>query len=185
MNVIKTAIPGMLIIEPEIFDDSRGFFIELYRADRYGACGISRTFLQDNISRSEQGTIRGLHFQARRPQGKLVTVLHGSILDIAVDVRKGSPAFGQHVAIELDDQNRRQCWLPGGLAHGFVTCSAVADVFYKCDEVYDPDDQVVLRWDDPQLGINWGRGPPRLSSRDLDGIPLTQLHGLLPTYRSS
>lgn len=184
MNVIQTAIPGVLIIEPEIFDDGRGFFIEIYQADRYGASGIGSRFLQDNLSRSAKGTLRGLHFQARKPQGKLITVLRGSVLDIAVDVRIGSPTFGQHVAVELNEEKRRQCWIPRGLAHGFIVRSDVADVFYKCDEFYSPADEVVLRWNDPELGINWHCDAPTLSLRDGRGSSLTELRGLLPQYQS-
>ena len=182
MNVIETAIPGMLVIEPKILDDSRGFFMELYQADRYNANGIGGTFVQDNLSRSEKATLRGLHFQARKPQGKLITVLSGSVLDVAVDVRIGSPAFGQHVAVELDDKNRRQCWIPRGLAHGFITRSDVADVFYKCDELYDPADQIVLRLNDPALAIEWSCDTPTLSPRDRDGLSLTQLQEFLTRY---
>jgi dTDP-4-dehydrorhamnose 3,5-epimerase len=120
MKLVETAIPGVLIIEPTIFGDNRGFFTEVYQADRYAASGIGQRFVQDNLSRSVKGTLRGLHFQKPKPQGKLVTVLSGSVLDVAVDVRVGSPTFGQHVMVELNDENRRQVWIPRGLAHGFV-----------------------------------------------------------------
>jgi dTDP-4-dehydrorhamnose 3,5-epimerase len=182
MNVIKTAILGMLIVEPKIFFDSRGFFMELHQTDRYRASGVASCFVQDNLSRSEKGTLRGLHFQNPKPQGKLVTVLRGRVLDVAVDVRVGSPTFGQHVTIELDDENRRQCWLPRGLAHGFITRSEAADVLYKCDEFYSPEDEIVLRWNDPALGVDWQCDAPTLSSRDREGKTLAQLAALLPRY---
>ncbi|MGH7489426.1 MAG: dTDP-4-dehydrorhamnose 3,5-epimerase, partial [bacterium] len=138
MNVIQTAIPGVLIIEPKIFGDSRGFFLELYQAGRYAATGIGHSFVQDNLSRSGKAVLRGLHFQNPKPQGKLVTVLRGSVLDVAVDVRVGSPTFGASVCVELDDENRRQFWIPRGFAHGFVARSETADFFYKCDESHSP-----------------------------------------------
>jgi dTDP-4-dehydrorhamnose 3,5-epimerase len=133
MNVIKTEIPGILIIKPKLFGDSRGFFTELYHAERYTDHGFLSRFVQDNLSRSARGVLRGLHIQNPNPQGKLVTVLRGSVLDVAVDVRKGSPTFGQHVAVELSDENRRQFWIPRGFAHGFIVTSESADFFYKCD----------------------------------------------------
>ncbi len=184
MNVVETAIPGVLIVEPDVFDDDRGFFTELYRAERYRASGISGAFVQDNLSRSEKTTLRGLHFQVRKPQGKLVTVLSGAVLDVVVDIRLGSPAFGQHLAIELSDRNRRQCWVPRGLAHGFISRSEIADVFYKCDNIYDPADQAVLRWNDPDLAIDWRCAAPRLSQRDRDGLTLAQLRDVLPQFQS-
>jgi dTDP-4-dehydrorhamnose 3,5-epimerase len=126
--------------------------------------------------------LRGLHFQIRKPQGKLVTVLRGSVLDVVVDVRIGSPSFGRHVAIELDDETRRQIWVPRGLAHGFLVLSESADFFYKCDELYSPTDEVVLRWNDPQLAIAWGCQSPKLSARDSAGRTLSELNELLPHY---
>src|SRR3984893_12639863 len=131
MNVIETAIPGVLVVEPKVIGDVRGFFVELYGADRYAVSGIAHRFVQDNLSRSTQGVLRGLHFQNPRPQGKLVTVLRGSVLDVAVDVRVGSPTFGRHVKVELSEENRRQLWVPRGFAHGFVVRSETADFFYK------------------------------------------------------
>jgi dTDP-4-dehydrorhamnose 3,5-epimerase len=182
MNVIETAIPGVLIIEPKRFGDARGFFTELYQADRYAGSGIAPRFVQDNLSRSAQGVLRGLHFQNPRPQGKLVTVLRGFVLDVAVDVRAGSPTFGRHVAVELSEENRRQFWVPRGFAHGFVVRSETADFFYKCDELYSPADEIVLRFDDPALGIDWGCAAPELSARDREGRRLSQLDGVLPSY---
>ena len=182
MNIVKTAIPGVLIIEPKILGDARGFFAETFQADRYAAIGIAQPFVQDNLSRSVKGALRGLHFQNPKPQGKLVTVLRGAVRDVAVDVRVGSPTFGQHVAVELDDDNRRQLWVPRGFAHGFVVRSASADFFYKCDALYSPADEKVLRWNDQQLGIDWGVDAPILSPRDGEGQSLAQLAGLLPRF---
>jgi len=182
MIVRRTAIPGVLIIEPKLFGDSRGFFTELYQAERYAANGIGQKFVQDNLSRSVKGTLRGLHFQNPNPQGKLVTVLAGSILDVAVDVRRGSPTFGQHVMVELSDENRRQCWIPAGLAHGFIVQSATVDFLYKCDGFYSPSDEHVLLWNDPKLGIKWGNDAPLLSARDKEGRTLAQLADRLPKY---
>jgi dTDP-4-dehydrorhamnose 3,5-epimerase len=182
MNVIATKIPGVLIIEPKVFGDSRGFFTEIYQADRYAASGIGQRFVQDNLSRSVKGTLRGLHFQNPKSQAKLVTILRGAVLDVAVDVRVGSPTFGQHTTVELNDENRRQLWIPRGLAHGFLVQSDTADFFYKCDEFYSPTDEIVLRWDDPRLGINWGCDSPLLSARDREGRSLAQLDGVLPIF---
>src|SRR5580658_2142259 len=134
MKVLPTAIPGVLIVEPEVVGDARGFFCETYRQDRYAAEGIG-PFVQDNLSRSARGVLRGLHLQNPKGQGKLITVLRGAVLDVAVDVRSGSPTFGRHVAVELSEENRRQFWVPRGFAHGFAVRSETADVFYKCDEV--------------------------------------------------
>ena len=145
MNIIKTGIPGVLIIEPKTFVDRRGSFVELYQADRYATGGVGHRFVQE-IFPPTKGILRGLNFQNPKRQGKLVTVQRGSVLDVVVDVRRGSPTFGRHVAIELDDANRRQCWIPRGLAHGFVVRSDTADFFYKCDEFYSPADEIVLRW---------------------------------------
>jgi dTDP-4-dehydrorhamnose 3,5-epimerase len=182
MNVIKTAIPGVLIIEPKVFGDARGFFLEIYQADRYATSEIGQRFVQDNLSRSVKGTLRGLHFQNPKPQGKLVTILRGAALDVAVDVRAGSPTFGQHVMVELNDENRRQFWIPRGFAHGFMVLSDSADFFYKCDEFYSPANESVLRWNDSKLSINWGCDAPLLSARDREGRSLAELDGLLPQF---
>src|SRR3974390_1379362 len=133
MNILDTEIPGVLIIESKLLGDSRGFFTELYQAERYGKHGISAQFVQDNFSRSARGVLRGLHIQNPKPQGKLVTVLHGAVLDVAVAVRIGSPKLGRHVKVELTEENRRQLWIPRGCAHGFPVLSERADIFYKCD----------------------------------------------------
>jgi dTDP-4-dehydrorhamnose 3,5-epimerase len=182
MNVLETAIPGVLIVEPKLFGDARGFFLELYQSDRYAASGIRASFMQDNLSRSVRGVLRGLHFQNPNPQSKLVMVLQGAILDVAVDVRVGSPTFGKHVALELNSDSRQQLWLPRGLAHGFLVLSETVDFFYKCDEFYSPADEHVLQWNDPALAIDWGCDQPSLSARDSNGRSLAQLNGLLPLY---
>jgi dTDP-4-dehydrorhamnose 3,5-epimerase len=182
LNTVQTAIPGVLVVEPKIFGDGRGFFTELYQADRYTRCGISRRFVQDNLSRSGRGVLRGLHFQNPTPQGKLVTVLQGAILDVVVDIRVGSPTFGHHVKLELNDENRRQVWIPRGLAHGFIVLSESADFCYKCDDFYSPPHELVLQWNDPALGIDWGNPSPELSPRDRAGRSLAELHAVLPKY---
>lgn len=182
MKVIETSIPGVLVIEPQVFGDNRGFFTELYQADRYGKNGIAATFVQDNLSRSARNVLRGLHIQNPRPQGKLVTVLKGAVLDVAVDVRVGSPTFGQHVKIELSEDNRRQFWVPRGFAHGFLVLSESADFFYKCDDFYSAADELVVKWDDPALGIPWGEASPQVSGRDQVGRSLAELTPLLPKF---
>ena len=182
MNVVATALPGVLIIEPKIFGDARGFFMETFQAARYAEAGIAGPFVQDNLSRSAYGVLRGLHLQNPGPQGKLVTVLKGRVRDVAVDVRRGSPNFGQHVSVELNDENRRQFWVPRGFAHGFVVLSETADFFYKCDALYSPSDEMVVRWDDPALGIDWGVAAPSLSARDAAGRLLADVDDL-PIYQ--
>lgn len=140
--------------------------------------------MQDNLSRSARGVLRGLHVQNPNPQGKLVTVLSGSVLDVAVDVRVGSPTFGCHAQVELNDENRRQFWIPRGFAHGFVVLSESADFFYKCDEFYSPANELVLQWNDPELGIDWGQISPELSQRDRTGRKLSELVVELPKYKA-
>jgi dTDP-4-dehydrorhamnose 3,5-epimerase len=182
MNVIKTAIPGVLLVEPERFGDNRGFFTELYQTNRYATSGIPNVFVQDNLSRSARGVLLGLHIQNPSPQGKLVTILKGAVVDVAVDVRVGSPTFGRHVKVELNDKNQRQMWVPPGFAHGFYVLTESADLFYKCDDFYSPADELVVRWDDPALGIEWGTTSPELSQRDREGRTLAELTQLLPKY---
>ena len=161
MNVIQTEIPEVLIVEPKVFRDARGFFFEAFKADRYASHGVKGPFVQDNVSRSACGVIRGLHLQNPKCQGKLVSVLRGRVLDVAVDVRLGSPTFGKHVAVELSEDNRRQLWVPRGFAHGFAVLSEIADFCYKCDELYSPSDEITVRWNDPAIGIEWGIDSPR------------------------
>lgn len=184
MRLVRTAIPEVLIIEPDCFADERGFFMELHQAARYAAAGISGAFVQDNISASRRGVLRGLHLQHPQSQGKLVTVLHGQVLDVGVDVRVGSPTFGQHVAVTLDDVSRRQIWLPSGFAHGFLALSERAEIFYKCDAPYSPADEIAIRWDDPMLAIDWGIDHPTLSARDQQAPRLNEIRDL-PVYQAS
>src|SRR5262245_28724688 len=181
MNVIQTEIPGVLIIEPKVFGDERGFFFEAFNADRYAPHGVSGPFVQDNMSRSAYGVLRGLHLQNPRCQGKLVSVLRGRVLDVAVDVRLGSPTFAKHVAVELSEDNRRQFWVPRGFAHGFAVLSEIADFYYKCDEFYSPSDEIAVRWNDPAIGIAWGVDSPLLSARDAAAPLLAEVRSL-PAY---
>ncbi|MGB6654700.1 MAG: dTDP-4-dehydrorhamnose 3,5-epimerase [Xanthobacteraceae bacterium] len=180
-NVISLAIPEVLVIEPKILGDQRGFFFEAFQAERYASYGITRPFVQDNISRSANGVLRGLHLQNPKCQGKLLNVLRGSVLDVAVDVRLGSPTFGRHVSAELSEENRRQIWIPGGFAHGFLVLSESADIFYKCDDLYSPTDEITLRWNDPVFHIKWGIESPSLSARDAAAPFLAEVKGL-PIY---
>ncbi|MCG2631510.1 dTDP-4-dehydrorhamnose 3,5-epimerase [Bradyrhizobium sp. WYCCWR 13023] len=181
MNVIKTDLPEVMIIEPKLFGDQRGFFLESYQFERYAQNGIARSFVQDNLSRSRYGVLRGLHLQNPLTQGKLVTALRGRVLDVAVDVRVGSPNFGRHVAVELSEDNRRQLWVPRGFAHGFAVLSETADFFYKCDALYSPKDEISVRWDDPAIGIDWGLAHPSLSPKDADAPLLADVKNL-PRY---
>lgn len=166
LKIERTALDGVLIIEPTVFQDERGFFLETYHAKRYAEAGLDVTFVQDNHSRSRHGTLRGLHYQARNPQGKLVRVIEGSVLDVAVDIRPDSATFGRHVAAELTDANFRQIYVPPGFAHGFCVTSEVAQVEYKCTAYYDAHDERGIAWDDPVLAISWPLTDPILSERD-------------------
>lgn len=181
MKVIPTEIQEVLLFEPRLLGDHRGFFCETYQAERYASYGLHRPFVQDNLSRSAQGVLRGLHLQHPKDQGKLVTVLRGRLLDVAVDVRVGSPTFGRYVMVELSEENHRQVWVPRGFAHGFVVLSETADFFYKCDELYSPANEIVVRWSDPTIGIKWGVDSPLLSARDA-GAPLLSDISHLPMY---
>jgi dTDP-4-dehydrorhamnose 3,5-epimerase len=181
MNVIKTDLPEVLIIEPKLFGDQRGFFLETYQFERYAQGGVAQPFVQDNLSRSRHGVLRGLHLQNPGAQGKLVTALRGRVLDVAVDVRVGSPNFGRHVAVELNEENRRQLWVPRGFAHGFAVLSETADFFYKCDALYSPKDEISVRWNDPAIGIDWGLADPSLSPKDADAPLLADVKNL-PRY---
>ncbi|MBW7961796.1 dTDP-4-dehydrorhamnose 3,5-epimerase [Bradyrhizobium sp. BR 10261] len=181
MNVFTTELPEVLIVEPKLFGDQRGFFLETYQFQRYVEVGIQRPFVQDNMSRSVRGVLRGLHLQNPNTQGKLVSAMRGRVLDVAVDVRVGSPNFGRHVAVELSEENRRQLWVPRGFAHGFVVLSETADFFYKCDDLYSPKDEVSIRWNDPAIGIKWGVDDPSLSAKDADAPLLAEVKNL-PVY---
>lgn len=167
MNVVKTDIEGALIIEPDVFGDHRGFFLETFQADRYRElAGIDLIFVQDNHSRSSKGVLRGLHFQKTKPQGKLVRVVRGEVYDVVVDIRKGSPTYGKWAATILSEDNKKQFWIPPGLAHGFLTLSDTADLEYKCTDYYDPDDEGCIIWNDPDLNIEWPDLEPILSDKD-------------------
>lgn len=181
MNVVATDIPEVLIIEPKRIGDRRGFFVETYQFQRYREVGIARPFVQDNISRSGRGVLRGLHLQNPSSQGKIVTALRGSVLDVAVDVRIGSPSFGRHVAVELSEENGRQLWVPRGFAHGFLVLSETADFFYKCDELYSPKDEISILWNDPTIGVKWSIENPSLSARDVAAPLLAEVRNL-PIY---
>lgn len=176
MNVIKTDIEGVLIIEPQVFGDERGFFLETFQAKRYAQeAGITQEFVQDNHSRSSYGVLRGLHFQKTKPQGKLVRVVSGEVFDVAVDIRPGSPTYGQWAGTHLSAENKRQFWVPPGMAHGFVVLSETADFEYKCTDYYDPTDEACLLWNDPDIAINWPVDEPVLSAKDKLGLPLKEL----------
>jgi dTDP-4-dehydrorhamnose 3,5-epimerase len=181
MKVTLSEIPGVLILEPQRFGDTRGFFAEIFNAKRYGEFGIPGPFVQDNLSRSTHGVLRGLHLQSPNAQSKLVSVIRGAVLDVAVDVRVGSPSFGRHVAVELSDDNNRQFFIPRGFAHGFVVLSESVDLFYKCDAFYAPADELTVRWDDPALAIDWRMRNPFLSPRDAQAPLLADVVGL-PVY---
>jgi dTDP-4-dehydrorhamnose 3,5-epimerase len=171
MRVIETDLAGVVIVEPDVFRDERGFFLEVYHQDKYRAAGIDLGFVQVNHSRSARGTLRGLHWQWRRPQAKLVRVLAGEIFDVAVDIRRGSPTFGQWVATTLSADNFRQMFVPPGFAHGFYVTSTIADVEYQCSAPYDPGGEAGLPWNDPAVGIRWPPGQPTLSPRDQQHPP--------------
>ena len=166
MNVVETSLPGVLLVEPKVFGDERGYFFESYQAERYQAAGIPARFVQDNQSLSRRGVLRGLHFQLGRPQAKLVQVVLGEVFDVAVDIRKGSPHFGQWTGALLSEQNKRQLYVPEGFAHGFYVVSETAVFQYKCSDYYDKDQERGLRWDDPAVGIEWPPGERILAPRD-------------------
>ncbi|WP_223533138.1 dTDP-4-dehydrorhamnose 3,5-epimerase [Pseudomonas sp. BF-R-30] len=177
MKVIETALAGVLIIEPKVFGDQRGFFLESFQTERYRELGIELPFVQDNHSRSQRGVLRGLHFQRTRPQGKLVSVSCGSVYDVAVDINPDSPTCGQFVGVELNDENHRQLWVPPGYAHGFCVLSEVADFQYKCTDLYYPEDEGGLIWNDPEVNIPWPIENPNLSGKDQCNPTLRQLLG--------
>jgi dTDP-4-dehydrorhamnose 3,5-epimerase len=174
MKATPTAIPDVLVIEPRVFGDARGFFFESFNARAFrDATGLDETFVQDNHSRSARGVLRGLHYQIRQPQGKLVRVVRGSVFDVAVDLRRASPTFGHWAGVELSEENHRQLWIPPGFAHGFVVLSESADFLYKTTDYYAPEYERCLKWDDPAIGVVWPfDGEPQLSAKDLAGRPL-------------
>jgi dTDP-4-dehydrorhamnose 3,5-epimerase len=181
MQFIPSTLPEVIIVEPVVHRDDRGFFAETYQAERFRASGITAQFVQDNHTRSVARTLRGLHMQVRRPQAKLVRVIAGEIYDVAVDVRRGSPTFGHSVGVVLSAQNFRQCYIPAGFAHGFCVLSDLAEVEYKCGALYDPSDEIGITWNDPTLAIPWPVTDPLLSARDQRHPTLAEAMDRLPT----
>ena len=176
MKATRLAIPDVVLIEPKVFGDARGFFFESFNQKAFNeATGTNHVFVQDNHSRSSQGVLRGLHYQIQQPQGKLVRVARGRVWDVAVDIRKSSPTFGQWVGAELSEDNQHQLWVPPGFAHGFVVLSESADFLYKTTDYYAPEHERCIAWNDPQLAIRWPyEAEPRLSAKDAQGLMLAQ-----------
>lgn len=172
MEFVKMAIPDIVLIKPKIFGDARGYFFESWESRKFKQAGLDLTFVQDNYSRSIKNTLRGLHYQIQQPQGKLVRVISGEVLDVAADLRRSSPYFGKWVGTILSAENKEQLWIPPGFAHGFYVLSDTAEFFYKCTDFYAPQYERTVRWDDPRLGIDWGLAGeiPLLSAKDLAGI---------------
>jgi dTDP-4-dehydrorhamnose 3,5-epimerase len=183
MRVVETALRDVKIIEPAVFPDSRGYFFESFNLGKYRDAGIADAFVQDNVSMSFKGVLRGLHLQNPTQQGKLVMVLSGAVIDVAVDVRLGSPTFGKHVAVHLDGASHRQLWIPRGFAHGFVVLSDEARFMYKCDAPWDRGGEIGIRWNDPDLNIDWGIERPIVSEKDAAAPLLRDLTAKLPHYR--
>lgn len=183
MRVEKTTLPEVFVVEPDVFEDVRGCFFEIHHAERYVAAGVTARFVQDNVSCSARGVLRGLHFQHPNGQAKLVQALTGEIFDVAVDVRRGSPDFGRWVSVILSSMNKRQIYIPEGFAHGFCALSETATVLYKCDRFYAPATAHAIRWDDPDLAINWPVAAPLLSEKDAAAPALRDLPpSALPAY---
>ena len=185
MKVIETRLPGAVVIEPQVFGDTRGFFYESYNEAKYREAGIDHRFVQSNVSRSARGVLRGLHYQWPNPQGKLVSVLEGGVYDVAVDIRRGSPTFGQWAGVMLTAENHRHFWVPEGFAHGFCVVSEFATFAYQCTALYDPKADAGIRWNDAALGIDWPVAEPLLSDKDgktplLADVPA----GRLPVYEA-
>lgn len=166
LETFETPIAGLIEIQPKIWGDARGFFLEIFQQEIYSYIGISESFVQDNFSRSTHGVLRGLHFQVNNPQGKLVTCINGQVLDVVVDLRVDSETFGQHHSVILDSEKRNQLWIPPGFAHGFSVLSEFADFFYKCTDFYAPEDEAGIIWNDPELGIDWKIKSPKVSEKD-------------------
>lgn len=183
MRRLKTALPEVLLIEADVHSDPRGFFLETYHQQKFEQLGIRDRFVQDNHSLSGRGTLRGLHYQLRYPQAKLCRVIRGEVFDVAVDVRRGSPTFGKWVGAKLSAENKRQIYVPGGFAHGFVVLSEIAEFLYKCSDFYHPEDEQGILWNDPELRIDWTISDPTLSSKDHRNTPLAQIsEERLPLY---
>ena len=178
MKFIDTPLQGVKLIEPQVFGDARGFFLETWQIEKFAAAGITATFVQDNHSRSAQWTLRGLHFQTQHTQGKLVRVTQGSVFDVMVDLRRSSPSFGKAWGVELSDENHRMLWVPPGLAHGILITSPTADFLYKCTDLYSPAHERTLMWNDPKLGVQWPLPPgvePKLSAKDAKGTSFAKI----------
>lgn len=184
MKVIDTSLPGCVVIEPAVFGDDRGFFFETWNAERFSTLGLPGKFVQSNVSSSSQGVLRGLHYQWPRPQGKLVSVLEGEVYDVAVDIRRGSPTFGNWEAVVLSAENKRQFWIPEGFAHGFAVLSERAVFSYLCTEVYLKEFDAGVRWNDPAIGVEWPISEPQLSGKDEVAPFLEQIaEDRLPVYQ--
>tara|TARA_R100001163_G_scaffold62980_1_gene54316 strand:+ start:168 stop:716 length:549 start_codon:yes stop_codon:yes gene_type:complete len=178
VKISKTAIPDVLLFEPEVYGDARGFFMETFRQSWFADAGLDAEFVQDNHSASEKGVLRGLHFQLAKPQGKLIRVIHGEVFDVAVDLRRNSRYFGKTVTSILSAQNKKIFWIPPGFAHGFLVLSEKAEFVYKCTEYYAPDDEHSLLWNDPALAIEWPLdkiGEPKLSGKDREALTLAEV----------
>ncbi len=173
MQFLPTDLPGVVVIEPKVFEDDRGFFMESFHRPKFAAAGIDVEFVQDNHSRSRRDVLRGLHYQLQNPQGKLVRVIRGEIYDVVVDLRRSGPTFGRWYGCQLNERNRRQMYVAPGFAHGFCVTSESAEVIYKCTAVYRPDDEHTLLWNDPALAITWPVANPIISPKDEQGLPLT------------
>lgn len=183
MKKIETAIAGLIILEPTVFQDERGFFFESYHQAKFSQLGISDDFVQDNHAKSVKGTLRGLHYQSKRPQAKLCRVVTGEVLDVAVDIRRGSPWFGTFVSTILSAENRRQIYIPEGFAHGYLVLSETAEFLYKCSNFYDAESERGVLWNDPEIGIEWNVETPRLSAKDEKHLPLSKIDvNDLPVY---
>ena len=182
MKFIDTGLDGVTVIEPDVYRDERGFFVETYRADKYAAAGLHVSFVQDNQSRSVRGTVRGLHAQRNAPQGKLVRAVSGAILDVVVDIRRFSPSFLKWISVELSAENFRQIYIPPGFAHGICILSEFAEIAYKCTDYYDPADELRIAWNDPAIGVKWPVTTPILSAKDRAAETLGAQMELLPVY---
>jgi dTDP-4-dehydrorhamnose 3,5-epimerase len=185
VRFVPTELPEVVLVEPQVYRDGRGYFMETYHAAKYAAAGIRGPFVQDNLSRSVQNTIRGLHLQVARPQAKLIRVIEGEIYDVAVDVRRGSPTFGKWVAVTLTAESFRLCYIPAGFAHGFCVITETAQVEYKCTDLYDPASEIGIAWNDRRLGVHWPIDRPVLSDRDRKNLTLDELGDRLPIFAST
>lgn len=182
MEFSRTELPGVVVVDPKVWSDQRGFFLEFYHAEKFRRGGIDARFVQDNHSYSVEGTLRGLHGQCRSPQGKFLRVIRGAIYDVAVDLRRSSPTFKRWLGLELSAENRRMVYIPPGLVHGFCVTSDVAEIEYKCTAVYDPEDEFGVVWNDPDLAIDWPTDAPILSEKDASFPRLAEILDTLPEY---